>query len=197
MKLEEAEFQLLYEIVKQGIHDSSAALFSMTTGGISLTDPKLRFVPLHLVPGIAGGPEKVVAAIYLGIQGEMGGHLMLLLEEQSARRVVDLMTESPLGTTQTLDQLAWSALAEAGNVCGSSLLNALANRTGLRLMPTIPIVTADMAGAILESVIANLYADSDEVLMVETSFNEVPGHFLLMPDTASMDRLITALAHST
>lgn len=194
MALTATEFQTLYTIVQTGLAESSRALSAMTTGGIRLSDPRLEFLPLTLVPSITGGPAEVVVAVYLGITGDLNGHLMLLFQQESARRVVDMLLELPPGTTQTLDQIGLSALGETGNVCGSSFLNALSDRTGLTIVPTTPVLLTDMAGAILESVATELYVNGDDVLVIETGFNGgVPGHFLLMPDQLSMARLVTTL----
>lgn len=194
MNLTHGELEALHLIVQKGLSDSSRALSSMTTGGIQLQDPHLQFLSLGVVPNIAGGPEKVVVAVYLGIEGDLNGHLMLLFTQQSGLRVVDMLMEMAPGTTDQLDDLAVSALAELGNICGSSFLNALSDRTGLTIVPTTPVVVVDMAGAILESVVTELYLNGDEVLVVETGFNgEIPGHYLLMPDQDSMARLVASL----
>jgi chemotaxis protein CheC len=194
MNLTQNELEVLLSIVQKGLDDSSKALSCMTTGGIQLQNPRLQFLPLNVVPGIAGGPEKVVVTVYLGIEGDLNGHLMLLFTEESGLRVVDMLMEQAAGTSKALDDIGVSALAETGNVCGSSFLNALSDRTGLKIVPTTPVVVVDMAGAILESVVTELYLNGDEVLVVETGFNgEIPGHFLLMPDQDSMARLVAAL----
>lgn len=194
MILQQSEFNVLFAIVKQGLEDSSRSLSAMTTGGIELKDPHLQFVPLHEVPSIAGGPETVVVAIYVGITGDLSGHVMILFTDESARRVVDMLMECPPGTTMTIDEMAVSALAETGNVCGTSFLNALSDRTGLAIVPTTPCVITDMAGAILQSVAAELYLNGDEVLIINTTFNDdIPGYFLLMPDQDSMAKLVAAL----
>lgn len=194
MNLKESEFQALHAIVLKGLDDSSRALSSMTTGGVRLQDPNVEFVPLNVVPGIAGGPGAVVVAVYVGIEGDLNGHLMLVFSTTAAMRVVDMLIDAPPGTTTEIDEIGLSALAETGNVCGSSFLNALSDRTGLKIVPTTPAVVTDMAGAILEAVVTELYLNGDEVLMVETGFNnQIPGHFLLMPDQDSMARLVAAL----
>lgn len=194
MNLTHGELEALYEIVQKGLNDSSRSLSCMTTGGIQLQDPHLQFLSLNIVPNVAGGPEKVVVAVYLGIEGDLNGHLMLLFTQQSGLRVVDMLMELPPGSTREMDELAVSALAELGNICGSSFLNALSDRTGLTIVPTTPVVVVDMAGAILQSVVTELYLNGDEVLVVETGFNgDIPGHYLLMPDQDSMARLVAAL----
>ncbi|MFZ5813762.1 MAG: hypothetical protein ACOY93_00485 [Bacillota bacterium] len=194
MNLQQSEFDILQSIVMRALEDSSRSLSSMTTDRIRLQEARLSFLPLNVVPGIAGGPAAVVSAVYLGIEGDLSGHLMLLFNKQSACALVDLLMEQPIGTTLEMDDLGISALAECGNVCGSAFMNAISDRTGLKVVPTTPAVVVDMAGAILESVVTELYLNGDEVLVIETDFNgEVPGHFLLMPDTDSMARLVAAL----
>lgn len=194
MHLSDREYSTLHQMVEQGLADASRALSSLTTGQIHLSPPQLTWVQLAEMPQIAGVPDSVVVAVYLGIEGDLTGHLMLLFTEEGARRTVDLLLGQPLGTTPELDELALSALAETGNICGSSCLNAISDRTGLRVVPTTPAVVIDMAGAILESVVTELYMNGDEVLMVETGLNGlVPGHFLLMPNQDSMARLLAAL----
>lgn len=194
MHLSDREYSTLHQMVEQGLADASRALSSLTTGQIHLSPPQLTWVQLAEMPQIAGVPDSVVVAVYLGIEGDLSGHLMLLFTEEGARRTVDLLLGQPLGTTPELDELALSALAETGNICGSSCLNAISDRTGLRVVPTTPAVVIDMAGAILESVVTELYMNGDEVLMVETGLNGlVPGHFLLMPNQDSMARLLAAL----
>jgi chemotaxis protein CheC len=194
MELTEREYTTLHQMVEQGLADASRAISSLTTGQIHLNAPHLTWVQLNEMPTIAGLPETVVVAVYLGIEGDLEGHLMLLFTEEGACRIVDLLLGQPMGTTPALDDLALSALAETGNICGSSFLNAISDRTGLRVVPTTPAVVIDMAGAILESVVTDLYMNGDEVLMVETGFNGlVPGHFLLMPNQDSMAKLLAAL----
>lgn len=194
MELTDREYTTLQQMVEQGLADASRAISSLTTGQIHLNSPQLTWVQLSSMPTIAGLPDTVVVAVYLGIEGDLQGHLMLLFSEEAACKTVDLLMGQPMGTTPALDDLALSALAETGNICGSSFLNAISDRTGLRVVPTTPAVVIDMAGAILESVVTDLYMSGDEVLMVETGFNGlVPGHFLLMPNQDSMARLLAAL----
>ncbi len=194
MELTAAESRSLHEIVHRGLKDASLGISAMTGNAIHLSAPHMGFTPLNLVPNIAGGPAAVVVAIYLGFEGDLDGHLMLLFTEPSACRVVELLLELAPQSLRSLDDMGISALAETGNVTGSYFLNALSGRTGHRLTPTTPAVITDMAGAILEAVVAELYLAGDEALVVETGFGGgVTGHFLLMPDQPSMARLIAAL----
>src|SRR5581483_1860284 len=75
------------------------------------------------------------------------------------------------GTTQSLDAMEVSALAEVGNVAGSYFLTALADGANLTLPPTPPIVFHEMRGAILDSLAAELMLlEWDDAVVVEAEF---------------------------
>jgi chemotaxis protein CheY-P-specific phosphatase CheC len=63
--------------------------------------------------------------------------------------------------------------------------------------PTVPVAIADMAGAILDGVLADLTMDSDELLAAHTSFindgDTIEGALLVMPQRASLQALTAAL----
>lgn len=188
------QFRSLEAIVREGLASASAGLSAMSGGQLRLESPVMRMIPLTEVPEVAGGPAAVVVAVYLAIGGDLRGHLVLLFTEAGARRAADFLFGAPPGTTAELGPLELSALAEAGNVAGSHLLNVLANRTGLAIVPSAPAVVTDMAGAILQQVVLDLLLQADEVLLVETAINgTVQGYFLLLPDQDSMSRLVAAL----
>lgn len=194
MQLNQVEYDILFATIQQGMKNASQGLSAMTGTDMALTLPRMDFMPLNVVPGIAGGPAAVVVGIYLGVEGDLNGHVMLLFTQESGKRMADMLFGNPPGTTVEIDEMAGSALAEAGNVCSSFCMNAISNRTGLKVIPTPPAVVVDMAGAILEAIVAELYLAGDEALVVETGFNgDITGHFLLMPDQESMAKLIAAL----
>lgn len=194
MKLQPGQWKALEDLVTLALAESSRSLSQMTTGEIRLDAPQLSFLPLRALPGVAGGPGAVVTAVYVGIEGELQGHVIVLFQPKEARAMVDLLLGHAPGTCRELDELGRSALQEVGNICGSAFINAIADRSGLEVRPTPPLLVEDMAGAILETVATDLLVSGDEALVIATAFNgAVPGHFLLMPNTESMARLITTL----
>lgn len=189
-----ASYDRLVELIQQGLDRASQNLGIMTGLPFSLRAPRVEFLPLQRVPLILGNPAEVVVAVYLGISGDVSGHLMLFFTTESACQLADLLLEKPLGSTEMLDEMDTSALAEVGNVTGSACLNALSNGTGLTIVPTAPAMVTDMAGAILQPVVADLFLSGDEALVIETGFSEtIVGHFLILPDQDSMARLAAAL----
>ena len=89
----------------------------------------------------------------------------------------------------------WSypRLSEIGNILAGSYLSSLADFTGLRMSPTVPSLAVDMAGAILSYGLLQFGTMGDDALLIDTTFlegnDEAEGHFFLIPDPESFDRL--------
>jgi chemotaxis protein CheC len=146
-------------------------LSTMLGRPIRLTVPRLSLVPLCEVPYRVGGPETEAVGIYLQVQGDLPGHVMLILPYQDAFRLVDLLFEAQEGATMQLGPLERSALGEVGNVTASLFLNAIADATGLSLRPSPPAVVMDMVGAIIDIIVIASGAVADEILLLEVEFH--------------------------
>jgi chemotaxis protein CheC len=92
-----------------------------------------------------------------------------------------------------------SALKEAGNILASAYLNALSDFMGMMLVPSVPSLVIDLSGAVLTSAHLNFGHDRDFAFCVETSFRvegaseSLGGHFLLLPDMASLRSIFDAI----
>ena len=90
-----------------------------------------------------------------------------------------------------------SALMEIGNILAGAYLNALSFFTNLTLLPSIPALAMDMAGAILSVILIQLGQMGDHALVIETEFSSevegVKGHFFLIPDPGSLSIILSAI----
>ena len=161
---------VLQVMARTGIEQAADGLSEMIGQRITMTVPTVCVAPLTSVPQRVGGAEAMVVGIYLACEGEMSGHIMLILDYADALRLVDLLFGQPEGTAKELNALYRSALAEAGNLTASYFLNATAAVLGLAGRPSPPAVIVDMAGAILDIVLITAGELSDEVLLLETVF---------------------------
>jgi chemotaxis protein CheC len=111
----------------------------------------------------------------------------------------DFLLRRELGTTQEFLEMEQSALKEAGNILASAYLNALSDFMGMMLVPSVPSLVIDLSGAVLTSTHLNFGHDREYAFCVETSFRlEGPteplgGHFLLLPDIASLRSIFDAI----
>jgi chemotaxis protein CheC len=161
-----------------------------------------RTTPLRMIES-AGGADTLIVAIYLGITGSLSGHAMLVLRPSGARSLAALLLDGLAIPTAVapdsleFDELERSALQEVGNVTIGAFLNEVGRHLERPVQPTVPVVVADMAGAILDGVIADLMMDADELLAAHTIFTSngdtVEGAVLVMPRGASLHVLTAAL----
>ena len=90
-----------------------------------------------------------------------------------------------------------SALMEVGNILAGSYLNAFYSFTGISMLPSVPALAVDMAGAILNAVLVQLGEMGDHALLIETNFvaddRSIKGHFFLVPDPGSLSCIMDAV----
>ena len=197
MQLSPTQMDALREIGNVGAGNSATALSQIINHRIDMNVPEVSIVPLGDVPDLVGGPEAMVVGVFLRVYGQAPGNILFLLPEESAFYLVDMLMGKKRGETQNLDYLDESALMEIGNILAGAYLNALFNLTKLSLLPSIPALAMDMAGAILSVVLIQLGQMGDHALVIETEFTTdeegIKGHFFLVPDPGSLDTILTAV----
>ena len=153
-------------VAASAVQSAANALSEMALREITAVSPEVRMVDLSHLSMVAGDPERAVVAVYLGVEGDLHGHILMAYSESMALGLVDMLMGQPEGTTTELGELEISALAEAGNVAGSFFLTTIADWAGLTLPPTPPVVIHEMCGAILDTLAGELTLQSHEQAMV-------------------------------
>lgn len=183
----------LTAIANDGAVRAGRGLSGLIGEEIAICVPEVRLGTRLDVCTAVGGDDALVMGAYLGVTGDVSGHVMLLFPEARALACVDLMCGQPPGTTVEADELAESAVAELGNIVGSAFVNALADATNLSLHPTPPVVVRDLAMALVQSVYAEVMAQDGPVVIVDTVFEdahgETAGLLILAPDPPALARL--------
>ncbi|MDR3563780.1 MAG: chemotaxis protein CheC [Negativicutes bacterium] len=197
LKLSPMQLDALKEIGNVGAGNAATALSQIINRKIDMSVPQVSILPLGDVPDVVGGPEVMVAGVYLRVFGPAPGSILFLLPRDSAFYLVDTLMGRNEKTTNTLDDMDESALLEIGNILAGAYLNALSYFTKFTLLPSIPALAMDMAGAILSIILIQLGQMGDHALVIETEFtteNEgVKGHFFLIPDPGSLGTILQAI----
>ncbi|MBQ8699676.1 MAG: chemotaxis protein CheC [Schwartzia sp.] len=197
LELSPVQLDALREIGNVGAGNSATALSQIINHRIDMNVPQVSIVPITDVPDLVGGPDVMVAGVFLRVYGAAPSNILFLLPQDSAFYLVDMILGKPHGETKTLDFMDESALMEIGNILAGAYLNALFNLTKLSLLPSIPALAMDMAGAILSVVLIQLGQMGDHALVIETEFQAdedgIKGHFFLVPDPGSLDTILTAV----
>lgn len=195
--LSPVQLDVLREIGNVGAGNSATALSQLINRRIDMNVPKVSVVPLDEIPDLVGGPETIVVGVFLRVYGKAPSNILFLMPKDSAFYLVDALMGKESGETTHLDMMAESALMEIGNILAGAYLNALYSFTNLSLIPSIPALAMDMAGAILNVVLVQLGQMGDHAMVIETEFlaedDELRGHFFLVPDPGSMEMILSAV----
>ena len=192
----EHELDAFREIGTIGAGNGATALSQMMNRKIGMTVPAIRILPFAQVPDVVGGPERLVAGVITSVEGHAPCNILFMFPIESARVLAGVLIECNYGDGE-IDDIGRSALVEAVNVITGAFLNALGDFANLVMMPTVPALAIDMAGAILDEVLAQIGIIGDQVILMETVFSEieenVTGHFFLLPEAGSLEKIMEAI----
>ena len=202
-RLSEGQLDALKEISNIGMGHAATALSQLVGETIYLRVPRVTVTDIAQVPDLMGGPERVVIGITLRILGDARGNILLVFPEESARQLLACLLRQKAAEPM-LDEIGTSTLKEVGNILASAYLNALGSLLHMTLIPSVPMLAHDMAGAVIDYVLIELSQQGDLALMVETEFHGVAsstqgikGHFFLLPDPTSLGLILHAVGGNT
>lgn len=193
------QLDALREIGNVGAGNAATALSQLINKKINMSVPKVSVAPISDVPDLVGGPETIVAGVFLRVFGKAPSSILFLLPRDSAFALIDTLMNRSDRDNYEMTEMDQSALKEIGNILAGSYLNALAFFTQITLLPSIPALAIDMAGAILSLILIQLGQVGDYALVIETEFSadtendDVRGHFFLIPDPGSLGIILDAI----
>lgn len=187
---------VLREIGNIGAGNAMTALSQMLQSKVDMHVPQVRLLEFSEIGAVVGGEEQLMVGVLLGVEGDITGSIMFLVELKAAKGLVKKIMMGYESGLEGLDEMETSAMMELSNIITGAYLNSLATMTNLCIYPTPPSLTVDMAGAIM-SVPAIMFGTlGDNILLIQSRFFdevEVDGYFILIPDLDSYQKILSAL----
>lgn len=172
---------------------AAKALSQWTNGRARLSVDSLRQVPLELVTDELGIGDDLLSIVVLGIEGEMGGQIILCLDDVTGRRLAAILLGKPSTTEGEWSELEVSAAMETGNILGSAYLNEMSKLTGKMLIPSPPAFLQDFAGCVIEQAVMMQAMEREQVLIGQTRFvmddEELNWNVLVVPAPELLDAI--------
>jgi chemotaxis protein CheC len=185
------QLDALRELANIGSGTASTSLSVMLGRTVDIAVPAAAALNFADAIDTIGAPDEEVTGVVLGLAGEMEGIVLLLMRTADAAGLCTLLG------VEVDSEMGQSALAEIGNIVGTSYINALAQMTGLQIEPSPPQAATDMLGAIVASVLAGV-AGADDIALVLDSDLDVEGEdcslaFLMVPTRDGVEELLGRL----
>ena len=197
--LTDLERDALREVANIGAGHAATALSQMTSRRIMISVPEVSIRRLEEVAALVGPADSVIAGVLMHVMGDVTGRTLVVLGQDSALALCELLLHRPNPPGAGFDAMQQSTIKETGNILCSAYMTALSDFLGMMLVPSVPALVVDLAGAVLTTAYLNFGHDRDAVFCVETTFRiegsdqALTGQFLLMPDPPSLQVIFDAI----
>jgi chemotaxis protein CheC len=196
MKLSSVQMDAMQELGNIGAAHAATTLSQMLSSPVEMSVPKITVVDVAELANHIG--DESAALVVFELQGEIphGGYIIFYISRKSAV----YLTNTMLGLTdpdRPLNEMDESALIEVGNIMASAFLDATAELLGFIMLPSPPALTIDMAHAAMQSLIAQMQEDIDEVMLFSTELfcaeHKIDSDIIMMPETSTLKTFVERL----
>ena len=189
-------YDVLKELGNIGAGNAMTALSQMLGCKVDMGVPQVDLLDFSEVGAALGGEEQIMVGVFLGVEGDITGSMLFLVEQKSAKHLINKVMMGMGDAGEEFTEMELSAMQEVGNIITGAYLNSLSTLTNLCIYPSPPALTVDMAGAILSVPAIEFGMYGDQILMIQSKFFdevELDGYFILVPDVESYAKILGAL----
>lgn len=171
----------LREVAHIGSSNASTALSELIKREVAVSFPRIGWYVVDEVPYILGGPNEIVTAVCLQLQGRTEpknidvGSIVFVMANRDALRLSELLQDKAEGTTTELSKMDKDALEETGNILSGYCLGAISGFLDFSIVESLPSVATDRVSAVMAPVLSGPAAKAEEVLVFSTDF-VIEGH---------------------
>jgi chemotaxis protein CheC len=166
----------LKELGNIGSAHAITGLSELLRKRVDVAITSVDIIPLHIIYNLFNGPESMVSVVYIeGYSEDFRGMMFLIFPHPESVRLVELATGKLLEENILKDEYSLSTLREIGNIMCGCYLNALSTFINRKVMHSVPQISHDMLGAVMDSVLVDLSVENDYALVLETAFTLTDG----------------------
>lgn len=187
---------VLREIGNIGAGNAMTALSQMLNCKVDMRVPQVKLLGFSEVGALMGGEEQIMVGVFLAVEGDITGSMMFLVEQKSAKHLINKIMMGMASEGDEFNEMELSAMKEVGNIITGAYLNSLSMLTNLKIYPSPPELTVDMAGAILSVPAIEFGILGDNILLIQSQFfdeTQIDGYFILIPDLDSYGKILSSL----
>lgn len=188
----------LKELGNIGAAHAVTGLSELLDRRIDITVTNVDIIPLQIIYNLFNGPESMVSVVYLeGYSDDFRGMMFLIFPHPEAVKMVEVATGESIKEKELDDEYSLSVLKEIGNIMCGCYLNTLSRFIDRCVMHSVPQISHDMLGAVMDSILIDLSLESDYALVLETAFTleegECKGFLFFVPTSDSLEKIFKAI----
>ena len=138
--------------------------------------------------------DELSVGIFFEIKGDINGSILLVFEDDSAKKLAALVMGIEDSSTIELDDMALSDLKEISNIIIGSYLNSLADSLDMKLVQSVPHTSIDPALVMVNTVATSHIPLYKTALVNDMDFfvenNPVLADFIVMFDDDQIGKIV-------
>lgn len=197
MELSAGQKDALTELINIGYARAAGALSELTGHRIELGVPSVSMYRIgELTSLLCNVMDGEVASVNQVFSGPVSGNALLLLDQNAATMLNQLLTEGATvaAITPSLDASAREVITEVGNIVLNACLGVFGNLLKVQVTFAVPRLHVET----VESVLSSITVGDKELryaLMAQTRFHlkasNVSGYLVIILGVTSLERLLT------
>ncbi|MGP1589038.1 chemotaxis protein CheC [Oribacterium sp. oral taxon 102] len=191
------ELDVMKEIGSIGTSHAATALSKLVQKEVRITIPQVHILDYNQAVKRIGNEEEIVGATLVQMSGDLNGLMLFLYNADYANCVLERLLGRCYTGFEAMDEMAHSALTEAGNIIICSYVNAFTGLTGMDVSLSVPSSAVNMLGGILTVPMAELGNETDRLMSFDAEFlmegRKLPSWLLMLPHMESLNEIMTRL----
>lgn len=191
------ELDVMKEISSIGTSHAATSLSKLLQREIRITIPEVSVLGYEEAVERIGEMEELVTATLVQMSQDVNGLILFIFKMDMANAVLGKLIGKSYGSFEELDELAYSALEEVGNIIICSYVNAFAQLVGVDISLSVPSSTVNMLGGILTVPIAEYGYETDKLMYINAEFImdgvRLSDGLLMLPDIQSLNSILEKL----
>ena len=194
------ELDVMKEISSIGTSHAATALSKLLQKEIRISIPEINILGYEETVDRLGYIEELVTATLVRMSNQINGLMLFVFKMDLANAVLGKLIGKEYESFEELDELAYSALEEVGNIIICSYVNAFTQLVGVEIDLSVPSSTVNMLGGVLTVPIAEYGYETDKLMYINAEFivdgKKLSDGLLMLPDIESLNRILEKLGVS-
>lgn len=194
------ELDVMKEISSIGTSHAATSLSKLLQKEVRISIPEVSILGYEETVERIGTIEELVAATLVRMSNKVNGLMLFVFKLDLANVVLGKLIGQEYGSFEEMDEMAYSALEEVGNIIICSYVNAFTKLVDVEIDLSVPSSTMNMLGGILTVPIAEYGYVTDKLMYINAEFiidgKELSDGLLMLPDIESLNGILEKLGVS-
>lgn len=198
--ISQVQLDALREITNIGAGTAATALSQFVNKKVDMAPPDIIVTSIKEVPGVIGREFPLVSVAVFGVQKQIEGHMLVIFEQDSSMRLVDILTGKPAGSTDfPFSEIDKSAFTEVTGVMSGAYLKAMGDFTNVEVDMVPPYFLSGPPNNILDFLVSLPVDINKPAICVKSDLGIIEagtklcGYMVFIPSTDSFTALLRFL----